>query len=534
MNPLQKLNSEKFETDQQRNQSLESVANAEGECTKIYQQLTQKTECLADETYKVQFNWRVRVGGMKGFQDLLLPVFHPIYGIPYIPSSSLKGAILAQAKKHAKNGEISLAEVQRILGDIKKGIGTVQILDAFPTEPCLSVDMTNSQWSWKENQVQYVPVPHYFLSMEKPEILIGLVSTSRGRYQDQNNNDLQTVKGWLEQALNAGIGSRVSAGYGRTKVKANLPHSSTHHFQFYSQGMFGASNQDKEFRPVALRGILRYWFRAIALGLYNNQTVQTFENELFGQLSQEGSVRLGVELTDEDIGSDNDPYFCEGNILIEAKTEKHLKVIEQTLLLASHLGGIGRGSRRPLHWNHPRLRGCLWEFPDFILPGDEVEWSAFIEDTLDSFREVYPEGKPDRHSLLVTVEEKGKTVKRRCQDILNNDAAIFLVPSPNLKHSEMVENWNKKGNKREVIGEGLRLLYSDNRFKGETTNQRTNNKEGNASVGGRLGIPSYVWIQSNFPENDDPYQVVSVFGAGHPQRSQFIQALPNDSIQVYP
>lgn len=522
VNPLQELNSKNFETDQDRNQSLESVANAEGKCGKVYQQLTQKTENLADETLKVTFSWRVRVGGMRGFQELLLPVFHPVYGVPYIPSSSLKGALLAQAKKNAKNGEISLAEVKRILGDIDQGIGTVQILDAFPTEPCLSVDMANPQWSWKNNQVQYNPVPHPLLSMEEPEILIGLVATSRGRYQEQKHHDFQTVKGWLKQALNAGIGSRVSAGYGRTTVKANLPHSSTHHFQFYSQGMFGASNEDKTFRPVALRGILRYWFRAIALGLYNNQTAQKFENELFGQLSQEGSFRLGVELTEEDMGNRNNPYFCQGNILIEAKTEKHHKVIEQTLLLASHLGGIGRGSRRPLHLNNRRLRGCLWEFPDQILPCDEVEWSELIEDTLDSFKAVYSAQIPDKHPV--------NNGEKRYQDVLNNDAAIYLVPSPRLKYPEVVKNWNSEGNQPQVIGQGLGLLYSSDNYKGYNNFTR----RGNKNVGGKLGIPSYVWIQSNFPDDDDPYQVVSVFGAGHPQRNEFIKALPNDSIQVYP
>ncbi|WP_200892607.1 RAMP superfamily CRISPR-associated protein [Aliterella atlantica] len=30
---------------------------------------------------------------MRGFRELLLPVFYPVYGVPYIPSSSLKGAI---------------------------------------------------------------------------------------------------------------------------------------------------------------------------------------------------------------------------------------------------------------------------------------------------------------------------------------------------------------------------------------------------------------------------------------------------------
>ena len=51
-----------------------------------------------------------------------------------------------------------------------------------------------------------------------------------------------------------------------------------------------------------------------------------------------------------------------GTIVLEAKEKKYLTLMEKVLQLASHLGGVGRGSRRPLHWNdpYPGLRGCHW------------------------------------------------------------------------------------------------------------------------------------------------------------------------------
>ena len=57
---------------------------------------------------------------------------------------------------------------------------------------------------------------------------------------------------------------------------------------------------------------------------------------------------------------------------------------------------------------------------------------------------------------------------------------------------------------------------------------------GNSLVGGTLETPSFVIIKSNFPSFGDPYQVVTIFGANHPQRNNFVQALPDNSVQVWP
>lgn len=509
INPLQALNSTLVGDQVLR--LLEIVKDAEATCAPLYEQLTSRTQKIAEETLQVQFDWRVRVGGTRGFQELLLPVFHPVYGVPYIPSSSLKGV----ARAWAKNNQVNPEEINFLLGELDSGVGTIQILDAFPTQPCLSVDIANPQWTWNsDNQVKYQPTPHFFLSLLYPEILIGLCKTRRGK---ANDTDLATVKTWLNQALMTGIGSRVSAGYGRSSLKAGLPYHSCHHFRFYSQGLF-----QEDFRPVALRGVLRYWLRAIALGLYDINTVKSLENRLFGQLSQEGSIRLSVAITEEKDGDSRHPYYCQGVILLEAKTQQHLQLIEAVLQLASHLGGFGKASRRPLHWNNKRLRGCFWELSDSILPYEDSEWHLFLEEVLDTFRQIHPEANPPQHS-------PGNS-HNRYQDVLNNHAKIFLIPANNLKYPEEVNNWSSQGYQYPVIGPGLQKLYSSDQFKGVNPQGR-----GNANVGGKLGIPSFVWIKSNYPDDSSSYQVVTIFGVDqvNMDREKFAEAIPPDSLEVW-
>ncbi len=529
-NPLQTLKIQPYPVSENSIKPLlESVEDIENDCDEIYQKLTARTKQLADDVLEAKFSWRVRVGGMRGFRELILPVFHPVYGVPYIPASSLKGAISAYANSQA-NTEQQKAEIQRILGDIDRGIGTVQILDAFPTQPCLSVDITNNQWNWDENKVKYQPVPHFLLSMEEPEILIGLKLTAKGR---SHNNDLVTVKSWLQEALQGGIGSRVSNGYGRTTVNAGLPFNCEYHFQFYSEGIHGAFPPSKEnnwqgeneFRPVALRGILRYWFRAIALGLYSVETSQKLESQFFGELNEQGSIRLGITINEEKNkikdNPNKEPYYSQGYILLETKTKKELDLIESLLKFVSHIGGFGRGSRRPLHLNNRRLRGCFWELSDFILPYDQLQWSSFITELLDNFRAVkaQPKQRPN------TLELKNRS--QRYQDIFDQNTRICLIPSNQLLYPNEVDNWFQDGYKKYVRGEGLNLLYSSNNFKGVNLQG-----DGNPDVGGKLETPSYVWIQSNYPENDILYQVVTIFGTNHKDRKEFAKQASYNSICI--
>ncbi len=539
--PLQVLITESFNKDEKGNELagpvLRETAKAEKEsCQQLYTQLCDRIKLIADEVITVRFPWRLRVGGTRGFRELILPVFHPVYGIPYVPSSSLKGFLRAWAHKAEHQ------EIKRLLGFIEgeeSSLAAVQILDAFPTKPCLKLDMANPQWAWQGNQVAYGTVPHPLLSMAEVTLKIGLVRTSLGTAAD-----VEMAKEWLEQAFKAeGLGARVSAGYGQAsqingKVLGQFssvthPYGSEHPFEFWSEGIHGANpKNDAEFRPVGVRGVLRYWFRAMALGLYAPGECRTLEQELFGGIEpepQEGSFKLISTLDNEYPGDQTNPHHGTGRLILQAKQERHLTLLQLLLKLAFHIGGIGRGARRPLHSNSGRLRGCFWQstVADEQLPYDAQAWQGFLQDLLAAFSQVrtvnvkaptppQPVANPNRpRPQRPQLRAAGRT-----QDILNGNARIYLVPSPKLKHPSNVQSWRNDRDKYNVRGAGLEFFYNSG-FKGGNRSQ-----QGNPDVGGSLGTPSYVWIQANGLDSPaKAYQVITLFGADHPERAKFLQAI---------
>lgn len=521
-NPLQALNFTGFGQDRKGNESqpvLAAAVKAEASCDPLYNKLKQRTETLAGSdgvTIPVSFNWRLRVGGTRGFRELLLPVFHPIFGIPYIPSASLKGSARAWARN---NGDAS--RVLQLLGMLEGNTATaakVEFLDAFPTKHCLSVDVATPQWHWANNKVAYKPEPHPLLSMEQPQIFIGLRPTALG-----TRADVLVVKEWLENALKIGIGSRVSSGYGRALGQvSHLPHSQSSNFELWTQGMYGSEPPSREnqwqgspeFRPTAVRGILRYWFRAVALGLYDAATCQTLEEELFGKLSQQGQISISV-LFNSDIKKVNPyPYLYTGRICLEAAEEKYLNLVSRLLILASHLGGVGRGSRRPLHLLNGRMRGCHWEVIGDDLPFeyDTGKWKQFFQDLRDGFNAV--------RSPVGSYTGNPGIPRQRQQDVLDKNAQVWLLKSPSQVAPEQVKSWQAEGNQGNVLGAALSLLYGNTNFKGK--NQQG---LGNSYVGGELETPSFVWIKSIFPPSRLPYQVITIFGVDYPDRLVFAQAL---------
>jgi CRISPR-associated protein Cmr6 len=511
----------------QRMSILKETVAAEQGCNQIYTKLRQRTLQLAngeENTVSVSFNWRMRIGGTRGFRELLLPVLHPIFGIPYIPASTLKGAARAWARKND-----APARVQELLGMLNgkdAKAAKIEFLDAFPTKHCLSIDVATPQWAWKDNKVMYGPVPHPLLSLEQPQFLIGLRPTSRQNSDCQD--DLKTVKSWLENALNSGIGSRVSSGYG--KALGTIPITNTrksYDFELWTQGMYGSNPPSKEnnyqgtpeFRPSAVRGILRYWFRAVALGLYDVPTCQKLEEQIFGNLGKQGKISLSTKINPS---TKKDPYFYAGKIYLEATEIKYLNLAEKLLFLALQLGGVGRGSRRPLHLLDRRMRGCHWQIvgKELTLDYDSEQWREFFTEIKQAFQAIEtPIG-----SYIVSPGKRGA----RQQDVLDKNAQIWLLKSPSQIHPAKITNWQTDGSSIEVRGTALDLLYGDNRFKGQSKGQ------GNANVGGALETPSFVWIKSIFTDSL-PYQVITIFGSDYQDRKEFAKELKNQgAILVFP
>jgi CRISPR-associated protein Cmr6 len=503
----------------QRMEILKAAVKAEKVCLPIYAKLKERTIKLAGNeanTFKVTFNWRLRVGGMRGFRELLLPVLHPIFGIPYIPASTLKGAARNWAIKNGASEQV--CELLGMLQGKNVKAAKVEFLDAFPTKSCLSIDVATPQWSWTGDVVAYQPVPHPFISLYKPEFLIGLRSTAGKADQEA----VSPVRQWLQNALADGIGSRVSGGYGRALNTLTSNTRYSYEFELWTQGMYGNNppsrdnnyQGDIEFRPTAIRGIVRYWFRAVALSLYDVPTCQELEARLFGQLGKQGKIYINAKVN---LPSRSEPYRYTGRIYLEATEEKYLNIAKKLLILASCLGGVGRGSRRPLHLLHGRMRGCHWEISDnnYPLTYDEKQWRDFFDELKKAFQKI--------QSPINAFTGNLGTPGKRNQDVLDKHAQVWLINSPQIVQLQKVKDWQREGNSAQVQGAALNLLYSDDRFKGERNKDGI--KIGNPHVGGSLGTPSYVWIKSIFPDANSGYQVVTIFGCNNEQRRVFAQEM---------
>ncbi|MHC5771281.1 MAG: RAMP superfamily CRISPR-associated protein [Nostoc sp.] len=77
--------------------------------------LTDRIWRLATVSFEATTSWRVRVGGMRGPASMLLPAFDAL-GMPYIPSSTLKGVAREMARR---DRHVTDDEIREIFGDIE-------------------------------------------------------------------------------------------------------------------------------------------------------------------------------------------------------------------------------------------------------------------------------------------------------------------------------------------------------------------------------------------------------------------------------
>jgi CRISPR-associated protein Cmr6 len=323
------------------------------------------------------------------------------------------------------------------------------------------------------------------------------------------------------------MGSRTSSGYGRPDFGSDTGESSSIEkisFELWTSGIYGADTTESELRPTAFRGVLRYWFRAIALAMYPPQQAKKLEANLFGAIEPEptkGSLDLWLEDIEEDLVRNRPPlYWYTGTICLQSKQPEERNLAKNLLQLASHLGGVGRGSRRPLHWNDTPTnngwrgwRGCYWELSEIPkLRPRPSEWQSLLGEIRNYLLTIEkPESQPANLS-------PGLPEERR-QEVFNQGTHIFFIPCPDLPHPNSIDDWQHPQNQEEIRGEALNLLYHP-QFKGVSTNNN-----GNPHVGGQLGTPSYVTIKSNFAA-DNSYQTVIVFGFSESRdRKRFCKAL---------
>jgi CRISPR-associated protein Cmr6 len=521
--------------------------------------LNERTQRIASNTFQVTCPWRIRVGGAKGPESMLLPAFDHL-GIPYIPSSTLRGVARSQAiRELMRERNLSWEEADKAVApwfghlqaDEQDSAGKVIFLDAYPmpTRPQrwedpdnsktggLAVDIANNIWKWNGKNLDYSPNPNLFFSLKQATFLIGL-----RKGPGCTDQILAQVKEWLIRGLEQGVGSQVNTGYGRLiplgKSLDKMPGEFLR-LPFELEGQLihgrqvanwnpGRNRYDNrpiaEVRPVAFKNMLRYWFRTFALGVLPVKQVQEWEGQLFGAITpQQKHGWIHVDLLNGKVSRPEPNQRGEAagqqegilvlsfssecqNYASQAEQEAVKRLFTNLTWMMFHLGGVGQGARRPCYSRQDRDRPPWWrgstlipksESPFWELPGSVVEFQKLFQKRLGNFFDA---------------------LKTLTKQAINPD-------SPRSAGQVQRDKWPQAvdANCRIVVCSGEEDFNKP--YALATLHRLGRQDEGRYDkflCGGVQGgaVPSPVWIADL-----DDYQVVTVFGATVNPRKSYLEQL---------
>jgi len=545
-------------------------------------ELTNRTKLIAGEnnTFQVKCTWRVRVGGHRGPESILLPAFDAL-GIPYIPSSTLRGVARNQAIRHfmAEGMEYKQAvrEIASFFGDLdakreSDRAGKVIFLDAYPLPSqlgVLSMDMANNIWKWEGDFPEYKSNPNSFLSLKESTVLIGIKPT-----RSCNDETFNQVKTWLISGLQAGIGSQVNTGYGEMlragesslppeiiqvdfTVKGQLIHGSqkfANVSQPFKKDKKGNLKPDisaqAEVRTVAFKSMLRYWFRVFALGVLPAKKVQDWEPSLFGAIYPQkyGWVKFNVfegRKPNSNIQEKNNPCLQqEGTLTLtysseapENQRENIKKLMQNLTWLMFHLGGIGQGARRPCYSRQNRQYAPWYRGSTLMPDRDDYFWQ--LPSNLADFQKLFQQRLIDFYTALAAITgEKvngrspltvGTVTQQQWREVADINCRIVVCSGQ--------EDFGKPYALAVLHSEELKIKVPSREGKAVKDEQGKDKTTYNGDLCGKVSgsaKPSPVWITDL-----GNYQVVTVFGATKDPRKNYLTKLcdpkfPKNSAQIFP
>lgn len=547
------------------------------------QQLNHRTRLIAgqENTFEVKCAWRIRVGGHRGPENILLPAFDAL-GMPYIPASTLRGVARTQAIREIIASEriswtAAELKIAPYFGSIEtdkaeNSASKVVFLDAYPTPTKtggLSMDMANNIWKWDENLLpKYESNPNVFLSLQESSFLIGLRLASNCR----DKKVLNRVKQWLISGLQAGIGSQINTGYGQLilqnqaksnseffRVRFALEGQLIHGHQKFNNvkqpfqinrdgnlktdrngNLKSATSAVAEVRPTAFKSMLRYWFRAFALGVLPVEQVIDWEGQIFGAITpkqQLGWVQVNIlsgkntqpepKSKRDDCGEQEGILTLSYSVAVPQQSQKPISALLQTLTwMMFNLGGIGQGARRPCYSRQNRQYAPWFRGSTFFIDADLEDYNSFW---------YAPEQAKDFQRLF---QARLKTFYSALNQLIpnRNVASPLAFNRPSDRHwFDAVDQHCRiivcSGEEQYNKPYALAVLHSQE--------LKVENRNGQLDYDGNLCgqtnhpvKPSPVWIADL-----EDYQVVTVFGATVNPRSQYLKLLKQNSdcyYQIFP
>ncbi|MFN9885537.1 MAG: RAMP superfamily CRISPR-associated protein [Pseudanabaena sp.] len=554
----------KDSTDPNTKVQILQLSEDKADYSKRLAQLTERTKKIAGEGnyFQVQCPWRIRVGGHRGPESILLPAFDAL-GMPFIPASTLRGVARAEALRQLGDEK----KVEKYFGgldaDDRDRMGKIVFLDAYPVPSRddksggLAVDMANNIWSWDGDRLNYAPNPNPFLSLQEPIFLIGIKAASTVK-EDARKELIGKVMGWLTDGLKNGAGSQVNSGYGALlragesdrsrreflRVEFGLEGQLIHGRQKFTQWQWNdrrneyqmRGQAEAEVRPIAFKSMLRYWFRAFALGIIPAVQVREWEKKLFGSLEVQGSGWVQVRILEGEVvqkeprpnaqGKDDKCGEQAGILTLSHSMEPNPqkpqsveKLFRSLTWLMFNLGGIGQGARRPCYSRKTRDRAPWYRGSTFFIDSKDTFWQSpdglkelqklyqsRIKDFTDALRDLNQGGRnsPDA-PVAISGDRWREAVDANCRIVLCGGKEDYGKPyALAVLHSQELKVSDRRGEK----------TYDGNL----------------CGVVGREVKPSPVWIADL-----GDYHVVTVFGATQEPRKGFVKKLMNGgAIQVFP
>lgn len=464
----------------------------------------------------------------------------PLYG--YIPASGIRGLVRSWVLKQ-RNLEL-IQKMQELLGVQQNDTitaGKIEFFDAWPLEPTkLSLDIVNPQEPFQVfHKGQSTPLSFYTLGDGDTSIPVRVAI--RGVHPHANKDDVDTVWGWVEQALSSyGVGSRTASGYGNlkpaTKVTPQLEPEytrKTFSFSLYNQGCAGPNINKMELRPSHWRGWLRSWALRFFLGVMSEDNAKRTVGELFGTIEPEavaGCVRLKMnkgKIWRE--RSQTQPYFYtwKGQIEIIAPKDILNKIILPIVKFAVSVGGVGRGWRRPLHIFTMNNRNTASRGTHLKLTTkDQKTGKKFLYGINpaqpEQWQQTYQNWRSAVQKKWTTRIVSNTNIDLAAEVFAPHTCAIYVVPYPVEEPIDIKDsNWEFT-EPLDTRGEGMDLIYRDEY-------KRRPDIGGNAAGGGNSHC-SWVSIKrvniSPLNENidSDCQEIVCLFLGGTNLNSQGLRA----------
>ena len=221
-----------------RNILVKKIVKKNEEYVKLKQQLMEKIVKLSSyyfisdeyfEELKKALNhtckavWKVKmalisrgiVGMSESFGQIPYEIgisFHPIFNVPYIPSSTIKGAVRNAGEELGHKNEEIKDMIEKLFGT-QNNIGIIGFTDAFPIESeikyILYPDIITPHYSKAKSELDVNPNPLAHLNIAPGTVFMFLVYARK----KLNSNLEHVLLMSLLYAMARGIGARTSVGY---------------------------------------------------------------------------------------------------------------------------------------------------------------------------------------------------------------------------------------------------------------------------------------------------------------------------------